>query len=319
MVAPFTRLVDGLIHAYRPAPDEVGVLAPVASLRPAAGDEVVDHTVAADLSFACYTTLNALVRVAADGTEAWRAPFEPRSTAVHGHHPGCALSADGRVVWVYRPDAMAGRGREDRLVAFDAATGEALAEEELETVGHGAVQLVHPTSGEVLCDVGEGQDGTVVYRASLSGGGDGGGGRMELTRYPWDDRCLIGLSPDGRHFLTVDHAQNDLTVHTFPGGEEVFTLTVDAFGQDPERIYVEWAGGYLDGDTLLISLMGEVEEDDEDEDEEWFRSYRVDARTGHVHGELATHGEGSYDLIPLGDGSWLTGSPGEHPVRHLAR
>lgn len=309
-MSAFTRFVDGLICAYRPAGAAAGVLSPAAVFVPVAGDEVCGHTVAADLGRAWYTTLDALVCVTAEGTQVWRAPFEPASTTVHGHHPGCELSADGRAVGVYRPDAMAGRGTDDRYVAFDAATGEVLGEEELETVGHGAVQLAHPTSGEVLFDVGEGQDGTVVFRASLAGG------RLGVVAYPWVDRCLIGLSPDGRHFLTIDHGQADLTVHAYPGGEEVFTLTVEAFGHDPESVYVEWAGGYLDQDTLLINLVGEPEE--QLEDEEWFRTYRVDARTGQVHGQIASHGAGADDLRPLGDGSWLTSSPSGHPVRHLA-
>ncbi|WP_031077408.1 hypothetical protein [Streptomyces sp. NRRL WC-3742] len=311
-MSAFTRLVDGLVCAYRPAAGAEGVLVPAAVFRPVGRDEVYGHTVAADLRHAWYTTLDALVCVTAEGGQLWRSPFEPASTEANGHHPGCEVSADGRVVWVYRPDAMAGRGTDDRCVAFDAATGESLGEEELETVGHSAVQLAHPTSGEVLVDVGEGQDGTVVYRASLAGG------RPVLVRYPWDDRCLIGLSPDGRHFLTIDHGQYDLTVHAYPGGEEVFTVTVDAFGHDPETVFVEWAGGYLDQDTLLINLVGEPEDDPVEEDEEWFRTYRVDARTGQVHGEIASHGEGAYDLHPLGDGSWLTASDSGHPTRHLA-
>ncbi|MFJ6775179.1 hypothetical protein ACIQOV_30175, partial [Kitasatospora sp. NPDC091257] len=51
------------------------------------------------------------VRVGADGTRLWRSRFEPEASEVFGHRPGCELSPDGRVLWVHRPDAMAGRGR----------------------------------------------------------------------------------------------------------------------------------------------------------------------------------------------------------------
>ncbi|WP_416873926.1 hypothetical protein [Kitasatospora sp. SC0581] len=302
-----TQLVDGLVCAYAPAAGAVGVLSPAVACRPVPGDGVVAHAVAADLRHAYYTTLHAAVCVTADGAEVWRTPFEPAADNAHGHLPDCELSPDGRVLWVYRPDAMAGRDRPDQWVAVDAASGAVLARADLETVGHGGVQLAHPASGGMLLNVGEGQDGTAVYRASLAGG------RLELLRYPWDDRCLIDLSPDGHRFLTVDHAQRDLAVHAFPGGETVFTLTVDDFGHDPDTVFLEWSGGHLTPDTLVATLVGETEDE-----EDWFRHYRVDARTGRVHGEFDAHAADPYDLRPLGDGSWLTTGPGGHPVRRTA-
>jgi hypothetical protein len=36
----------------------------------------------------------------------------------HGHFPSCTFSVDGRSVWVYRPDAMAGRGEPDTWVVL---------------------------------------------------------------------------------------------------------------------------------------------------------------------------------------------------------
>ncbi|MCX5395432.1 hypothetical protein [Streptomyces sp. NBC_00102] len=171
-------------------------------------------------------------------------------------------------------------------------------------IGHGGHHFAHRASGEILLDVGEGQDGSAVHRASLSDG------RMDLFRYPWDDRCLLDLSPDGRHFMTVDHSQGDMAVHTYPDGEVAFTLSVDSFGYDPELVFVEWGGGYLGPDTVLVTLGGETEDE-----EEWFRHYRVDAHTGNVGGVFEAHGSGPYDLQPLGDGSWLTTGPSGHPVR----
>ncbi|MFD4657753.1 hypothetical protein ACFWP2_19235 [Kitasatospora sp. NPDC058444] len=304
-VRPVTRLVDGLVRAYLPHPDAVGVLSPAVTFRPPPDDDVVSHTAATDLRHAYCTTLDAALCVTADGTLLWRSPFEPPANEVFGHRPGCELSTDGQVLWVYRPDAMAGRGRPDQWIALDAATGEVLARADLETVGHGGVQLAHPAGAQMLLNVGEGQDGSVVHRASVTGG------RIELVTYPWDDRCLIDLSPDGHRFLTVDHAQNDLAVHAFPGGEVLFTLTAADFGHDPDTVFLEWSGGHLTEDTLLATLVGQ----DEDE-EDWFRHYLLDARTGHVHGEFDTRTTDPYDLHPLGDGSWLTTGPGGHPVRH---
>ncbi|MFF7364350.1 hypothetical protein [Streptomyces sp. NPDC008125] len=301
---PLTRLVGGNICAYQPAADTWGALSPAKIFRPSAGDDVVEHTAPAGLHQVFYTTLHAAVCVTADGAEVWRSEFEPKSDERFGHRPGCALSSDGLTVWIYRPDAMAERGRPDQWVALDAVTGAVLAQADLDTVGHGGVQLVHRAGGEILLDVGEGQDGSVIYRASLSGG------RMDLFRYPWDDRVLIDLSPDGRHFMTVDHAQGDMAVHTYPDGEVAFTLSVDALGHDPEEDYVEWGGGYLDPETIVVTVVGETESE-----EEWFRHTRVDARSGEVRGAFEAHGENSYDMQPLGDGSWLTKGPDGHPIR----
>ncbi|MFD8478300.1 hypothetical protein [Kitasatospora sp. NPDC059673] len=304
-----TRLVDDRICAYRPDGDTVGELVPAAVFRPVAGDEVVSRAVAADLGRASYATPDGVVCVSADGEQMWRFGFGPQKDGTWNHTPNCALAPDGRSVWVYQPDAMAGRGEADRWTVLDAGTGEVLGQAGLETAGHGGEQWADRTGGAMLLDVGEGQDGTTVYRGTLSADG------LKVEHLPWDDRCPIGMSPDGRRLLTVDHSQEDATVLALPGGEVHLTLAVGDFGYDAEELeaVVEWSGGYLDADTLLLVLVGETEDE-----QEWFRTYRVDAHDGRVLGELTTHGEHAYDLHPLGDGSWLTTGPAGHPVRWLA-
>ncbi|GAA1189767.1 hypothetical protein F4556_006708 [Kitasatospora gansuensis] len=299
-----TRLVDGHICAYDLTADAWGVLSPVVSFQPSPDDSVVDHAVSSDFQHAYYATLNAVVCVSADGAEVWRSPLDPASDQPFGHRPNCLLSVDERVVWVYRPDAMAERDRPDQWAALDAGTGTVLAQADLQTVGHGGEQLPHPTSGQVLLNVGEGQDGSVIYRASLTGA------RIDLTEYPWVDRCLIALSPDGHQFMTVDHGQADIALHSYPDGEVAFSLTVDAFGHDPDEVYLEWSGGYLTRDTVVVTLLGETEDE-----QEWFRHYRVDVPSGQVLGEFDAHSENPYDIHPLGDGSWLTADPSGHPMR----
>ncbi|MGQ4363287.1 hypothetical protein [Streptomyces sp. SAS_272] len=299
-----TRLVDGRICAYDLAAGGRGVLSPVLVCPPCADGDVVDHAVAAGLARVYCTTLDAVVCTTAEGDEVWRSHFEPRSAQRHGHRPSCVLSSNGLVLWVYRPDAMAGRNRPDQWVALDAETGAVVAQADLQTVGHGGRQLLHPAGDEVLLDVGEGQDGSVMYRASLAGA------EMNLVGYPWADRCLIALSPDGHHFMTVDHEQTDVAVHAHPGGEVRFALSVDAFGHDPDEVHVEWSGGYLSPDTVVVTLGGETEDE-----EEWFRHYLVDARSGQVRSEFDARTDNPYDLLPLGDGSWLTTDVSGHPVR----
>ncbi|KDN80712.1 hypothetical protein [Kitasatospora cheerisanensis] len=304
-----TRAVDGAICAYRPSGRTPGELAPVAVFRPADGDAVVSRAVPADLARAYYATPDAVVCVAADGEQLWRAPFRPEKTEEWGHTANCALSADDRQLWVYRPDAMAGRGDTDRWEVLDPATGALLGRADLETVGHGGEHWADPTSGTVLLDIGEGQDGTTVYRGRLTAAG------LDVERLPWDDRCPIGLSPDGRRLLTVDHTQEDATVLDLPGGELRLTVALGDFGAAPEEheAMVEWSGGYLDPDTLLLVLTGETEDE-----QEWFQAYRVDAHDGRILGEFSTHAANPYDLQPLGDGSWLTTGASGHPVRWFA-
>ncbi len=233
--------------------------------------------------------------------------FEPHSDQLHGHRPGCVLSLNGRTVWVYRPDAMAGRNLPDQWVVLDAENGAVLARSDLETVGHGGQQYRHPTDEHVLLDIGEGQDGSVIYWASLSDG------RLAPVRYPWADRVLIDLAPDGQQFMTVDHGQADVAFHTYPSGEMTATLQIEDFGHDPDEVFLEWSGGYLSPDVAVATLVGEDEDG-----EEWFRHYRINVAAGRVEEELASNAEHAYDLQPLGDGSWLTTDPSGHPVRWSA-
>jgi hypothetical protein len=74
---------------------------------------------------------------------------------------------------------------------------------------------------------------------------------------------------------------------------------------------VQWCGGYLTPDLAVVTLGGEAQ----DEEEEWFRYYLIDMRTGTVSGEIAVEVTNPYELVPLGDGSWLTDGPDGNPVR----
>ncbi|MGW6689657.1 hypothetical protein [Streptomyces sp. NPDC054961] len=299
-----TRYRGGQIRAYVTDPGAFGTLEPAAVFQPRAGDEVVESAVQPDLERVVYTTLHGVVCLTRAGELVWASDFEPHSDVLHGHRPGCVLSLDGRTVWVYRPDAMAERGG-DQWVVYDTGSGAVLARRELETVGHGAGHHVHPVDGSIYLDIGEGQDGAVVLR-----GASGPDGEVEFVTYPWSDRCLIGLAPGGEQFLTVDHGQRDVAFHRHPSGDLLFTLSVEAFGHDPEAAFVEWCGGYLTPDTAVVTLGGESEGE-----EEWFRYHLVDVNTGTVGGEIAVEVTDPYELELLGDGSWLTDGPDGHPVR----
>ncbi|GGX97332.1 hypothetical protein [Streptomyces minutiscleroticus] len=299
-----TRHRDGRIHAYTVDSGAFGTLEPAAVFQSQAGDEVVESAVRPDLERVVYTTLNSVVCLTRAGDPVWASAFEPHSDVRHGHRPGCALSLDGRTVWVYRPDAMAGRGGADQWVVYDADSGAVLARWESGTVGHGAEHHVHPVDGSVYLDIGEGQDGSVILRGML-----GAAGEPEFVTYSWSDRVLIDLAPDGQQFMTVDHGQGDVAFHRHPSGDVLLTLPVEAFGYDPEETFVEWGGGYLSPDTAVVTLGGESQ------DEEWFRYHLVDVRTGMLSGEITVEVAGPYELKLLGEGSWLTNGPDGRPVR----
>ncbi|MEU6164829.1 hypothetical protein [Streptomyces tanashiensis] len=273
--------------------------------QPRPGDEMVESAVWPDLERVLYTTLNGVVCLTRAGGLVWASDFEPYSDERHGHRPGCALSLDGRTVWVYRPDAMAGRGGADQWVVHDADSGAVMARRVLETVGHGAGHHVHPVDGSTYLDIGEGQDGSVILRGTARADG-----AVEFVTYPWWDRCLIDLAPDGQQFMTVDHAQADVAFHRHPSGEVLFTLPVESFGYDPEETFVEWSGGYLTPDLAVVTLGGEGQDE-----EEWFRHHLIDVRTGTLRGEIAVEVTNPHELVPLGDGSWLTDGPDGSPVR----
>lgn len=299
-----TRLVDGRIRAYDLAGGESGVLSPAATFPPASGDDVVDQAVTSDLRRAVYTTVDHAVCVTPGGSEIWRAAFEPPSTRPYGHRPGCVLSLDDRVAWIYRPDALAGRNRTDRWVALDAGTGQVIAEAALETSGHGAGQFRHPDGRQVFLDVGEGQDGTALFRGALDRD------RLDVVAYPWSDRCLIALAPGGTGFMTVAHDQTDAAFHDHPDGGVTLRFPVEAFGHDPDDAWVEWNGGYLTPDTAVVTIVGET-----GDGREWFRHYRVGLASGETGAEFDGHAAGAYDLRPLGDGTWLTTDTTGHPIR----
>ena len=63
---------------------------------------------------------------------------------------------------------------------------------------------------------------------------------------------------------------------------------------------------------MMVAVGGETEDE-----QEWFRHYRVDLPSGRVEAEFNGHAQEPHDLKPLGDGSWLTTDHAGRPVRWL--
>ncbi|WP_125611724.1 hypothetical protein [Actinomadura sp. WAC 06369] len=281
----------------------------------------IGHAASPDLEHAVYTTDKELVCVGRDGTPRWRMDFGAAPTPYMNGRASCAFSQNGEVVWLYRPDmALRGAGHTDQWFALDAATGAVLGQTDLGSGGHGAFHFAHPDGEHMLLDVGEGQEGSRVYRGRLEGGG------ISVTEYAWDG--LFDLSPDGRRMLTVEDVPGtllqQLRVRTFPDGQEEIAVQADSFGYDEDRhetFFIGWIVGFLDARTAIVSVHGErvtaLDEFGDPEDFEDFQeNYLVDVHVGRVLRPLGPEFFARTDIVPLGDGSWRTTGPDGEWHRH---
>ncbi|GAA3928845.1 hypothetical protein GCM10023085_07730 [Actinomadura viridis] len=321
---PLTETTPPGIAAYdltRPAVDGT-VLEPVVVFPTPAKPSA--HAAAPDLERAVYTTGEELVCVARDGRPMWRSAFDAAPEQYMNGRADCAFSLDGEVVWLYRPDlAMRGHGHLDQWLAFDAATGAVLGQVELGSAGHGAHHLVHPDGEHVLLSVGQGQDGSRVYRARLEGGG------ITMAEYDWDGATLYDLSPDGGRMMTVRETPGslleELVFSAFPDGTEEIVVPSEAFGYDEETyetFFIGWTVGYLDAGTAIVSVHGEraVPEDtaaDDPLDLDFYENHLVDTGSGRVLGPLAPEFLTLEGIVPLGDRSWLAPARGGGWHRHV--
>nr|WSX75540.1 hypothetical protein OH826_17620 [Streptomyces sp. NBC_00899] len=159
--------MDGTLYAVDFSAADDKPVVPCAVFR--LGDRSRDAfgaALAPDSGCVVYATQHEAVRLDAGGSVRWRIRFTPpahRSIAL----ADCAFSQDGTLVWIFRPDAMLGRGDGgDCWLVVDAASGRVIAEYVLPTVGQGAHQVAHPDGVHILLDVGEGQDGVYPSMAA---------------------------------------------------------------------------------------------------------------------------------------------------------
>jgi hypothetical protein len=252
--------------------------------------------VAPDLSRAVYATPNRVNCIDRDGSSLWQLDFPPALSERPNAYVSCDFSLDGAVVWVYRPDGMARNDAgTDKWLAVDGGTGRVLAQADLRTVGHGADHIAHPDGEHMLLDVGEGQDGTLVFRGRLDGD------RIELFEYDWGNRVLVSMTSDGSHLMTVDHDHADAAFHTYPDGAVVAQIPIEALGYELFDAFIEFAGGYIDSCTAVVTVSGETEDE-----RWWFERYLVDPHTGEIRRRLDAPSADENDFEPLGDGSWLS-------------
>ena len=317
MKSTITRYLDGFIYAYRVSGDLNEPLEPMEPtvtyrVEPESSEEIdriLTHDAAPHLGLAVYATRNSVVCIGPDGDLLWRYELEPHSTVLHGHRPDCVFSLDGTTVCVYRPDAMANRTDNDKWVMLSADAGEVVAELSLETVGHGGRHVLHPDGRHILLDVGEGQDGSKLFRATVIGE------HFDFDMYEFEDRVLIDVGPDGQYFMTVGQLQVDVTIHGFPNGKAVLRLTLEDLGYEydddnEDEPQMDYIGGFLNSDVAVVVVSGQ------NNNEEWRHYHQVDLRTGTALGRFEAHSQEGYDFEPLGDGTWITSGPDGKPFRH---
>jgi hypothetical protein len=73
---------------------------------------------------------------------------------------------------------------------------------------------------------------------------------------------------------------------------------------------METSGGYLTPDLAIATLNSGGQDEDE-----CFRHHLIDVRTGTHTGEIAVETTDPCDVVPMGDGSWLSGGHKAHPIR----
>lgn len=206
------------------------------------------------------------------------------------------VTADGRHVWATVPGPCATPYGGDLWIVLDAGTGELLAETTLADVtAAGSEHHLHPDGRHVALSIGEGQDAAPLYWGRLDGD-------AIVHSLAGVDHVLVHISPATGEYFTVAHYLEDAAVHrladhasrlTFPGE----WLVVRA-GLDGTEWALDYSGGFVDADTLLVCLQ--------DYDGGGYAHLLVDAVSGDVLG-LAGYAESPEGPgYPQGDGTWLT-------------
>ena len=222
--------------------------------------------------------------------------FEHADWAIGDGSGSAVVTADGRHVWATVPGPCATPYGGDLWIVLDAETCRLLATTTLHDVtAAGSEHHLHPDGEHVAVSIGEGQDAAPLYWGRLDGD-------TIVHSLSGVDDVLVHISPVTGEYFTVAHYLEDAAVHrlgedgnrlTFPGE----WLVVRA-GLDGLEWALDYSGGFIDADTLLVCLQ--------DYEEGGYAHLLVDAVSGDVLGlaEYAESPEGAG--YPQGDGTWLT-------------
>ncbi|MEU0401307.1 hypothetical protein ABZ318_13850 [Streptomyces sp. NPDC006197] len=224
------------------------------------------------------------------------------------------FSADGKLVWAHvrgpLPEGELNPDTVDEWLVIDAGDGRVLARGNAEAAAAGSFHLPHPTDPRRMgLSIGEGQDGAPLRL------GDWDGERLDVT-YVEGDLCLVDVSPSGERLMTVSHDQDQLSVRDFDGrlveGLEWDAESVlpphpeapsgDEDDEDEAPVYWDWAGGFVDETTLVVSTV--------ESDDEWgeVRHWLLDTTGTHGLRPIGYPSPPSGQPTALGCGAWATTS-----------
>lgn len=219
------------------------------------------------------------------------------------------FSADGSTVWAHvRRPLAADETRADltdEWLVLDAADGRVLGRVDTQTEAGSSRHRPHPDPGQMSLDVNMGQHGQHV----LWGRWDGQ--KLTFTSLCEDDRVLLALSPSGDRLLTVTFEQDALTLHRATDGSVLAELeanTVAASYDDPEQVWWDYDGGFLDAQTVIT---GTTDSDDGTE-----LHWLVDAVRMQVMNRITYPFPITGTPQALGDGTWYTVTEAGHAL-HL--
>ncbi|MFD8725252.1 hypothetical protein ACFV2H_46765 [Streptomyces sp. NPDC059629] len=223
------------------------------------------------------------------------------------------FSVDGALVWAHvRGPLSSGElspATMDEWLLLDAGDGRLLARADARSAAAGSFHLPHPTDPRQMgLSIGEGQDGAPMRWGRWDG-------RTLSVEYVDGDLALTSVSPRGDRLLTVTHDQDALAVRDTRGAvvdglewhaESAVPRHPEADPENDEALpYWDWAGGFVDGTTLIASTV--------ESDEEWGAGRHWTIGIGGVGAGTPVEVTYPAPIGPrppeaLGDGRWFTPS-----------
>ncbi|MGA5822935.1 hypothetical protein ACPC54_34370 [Kitasatospora sp. NPDC094028] len=273
-------------------------------------------TVAPQRDLAVFLGRHALRAVDATGTVRWEIGhgcWERRCRALHTSFDDYArshdhrypdsgsatFSADGSVVWAHiRKQFATDEGPQeptDEWLVLDAADGRVLGRADTQTTAYSSRHMPPPTPDRMGMDVNEGEEAQPILW------GHWNGTELAVDRLGPGDRILLALSPSGDRMLTVGHEQDTLALHRVTDGSvvaEVAAETVAPSYDDPEDVWWDYDGGFLDAQTVVIGTT--------DSDVGTELHWLVDTARMRVTARIDYPFPISGSPKALGDGTWYT-------------
>ncbi|MFJ4185042.1 hypothetical protein [Kitasatospora sp. NPDC089509] len=283
--------------------------------------------VAPDLSFAVFGTGTAYVAVARDGGRMlWQQPYGAWEVGRWGYLAFSPAGAAGEPrIWLRLPSGLPDR---TLVLTLDAA-GTVLARSVLPCGGyerfvslwwdgHGevaGVTVTDPTAG--------GRTAHTSYRAACRESESGAivlGDRLPPDRDPLrpGERAYLDTDSRAARCMTLDRRGRDVSWHSLPTHRVTATLGLDDFpapGTGDCSVhnapYLSYPSGFVDDDTALVTLHNPYDEAavylfGEDAWRE-YSHWLADPATGALHGRVEYPMPEVDNVLPLGDGTWITG------------